>query len=357
MINEVVIVINPGSTSTKIALFNRQGEVLAETLRHSQSELDQFKQISNQLSFRFDIVKKHIYGWLESDKRLKVIGIVGRGGIVKQLTGGTYKISDAFLKDAESGKYGEHASNLGSMLANKLKDQFELENCYTVDPVSSGNMWPKAEISGVPGIVRVGRGHPLNMKMTARKIAKKQGIPFGKSSFVIAHLGGGISISLVVGGKFVDVNDALMGMGPFSPNRAGALPLRGLMDLCYSKPRNEVEALLSKNSGLKAYLGTEDVQEILRQIEQGNEKARLIFDAFVYQIAKEIGAYFAASKAEAQAIIITGGVAYNKQFVEALKEYVGKLTSFFVYPGENEMEALAEGIFRVLDGEEKAQNY
>jgi len=357
MKNEVVIVVNPGSTSTKIAFYNRQGELVSNSLKHTQDELEPFKRISDQLLFRLKLIKSIVDNWLSENPEFVVVGVVGRGGIVKQLSGGTYKINDVFLLDAASGKYGDHASNLGSLLADKLKVEFNLKESYTVDPVSSGNMWPMAEISGVPEIVRVGRGHPLNIKMTARKIAAKQNIPFKETNYVIAHLGGGISISLVIGGKFVDVNDGLMGMGPFSPNRAGALPLRGLMDLCYSKPRNEVETLLSKNSGLKAYLGTEDVQEIIVLVEQGNEKATLVFEAFVYQIAKEIGAYFAASKAKAQAIIITGGVAYNDKFIAALKDYVETLTEFFVYPGENEMEALAEGIFRVLDGEEEAQEY
>lgn len=355
MEKEIVIVINPSSTSTKVAFYNRHHEVKSLTIRHSQEDLEPFARNADQLEYRFKKVKSFLQDAIDGD--LKVVGVVGRGGIVKQLTGGTYRINNNFLEDASSGIYGDHASNLGSLLANKLKVEFGLKNSFTVDPVSSGNMWQKAEISGVPGIYRVGRGHPLNMKMTARKIAKKQNMAFADTKYVIAHLGGGISISLVIGGQFVDVNDALLGMGPFSPNRAGALPLRGLMDLCYSKPRNEVEKLLSKSSGLKAYLGTEDVQEIIKRIHEGDEKAKLIFDAFVYQIAKEIGAYFAASKCQAQAIIITGGVAYNHYFIEQLQEYVGRLTEFYVYPGENEMEALAEGIFRVIDGEEEAKEY
>lgn len=290
-------------------------------------------------------------------KDFEVVGIVGRGGIVKPLDGGTFRISESFLKDAMECIYGEHASNLGGLIANRLKPEFGLNDTYTVDPVSCDNMWPKSKISGVPGIVRDGRGHPLNMKMTARKIAKKQNIPFAESCYVIAHLGGGISISLVIGGRLVDINDGLLGMGPFTPNRAGALPLRGVMKLCYSRSCKEVETLLSKNAGFKAYLGTEDLREVLRMVEQGDENAKLIYDAFVYQVAKEIGAYFAASKGKAQAIIITGGIAFNEKFNNDLRDYVGNFTEFHVYPGENEMEALAEGIFRVIDGEEKAKEY
>lgn len=356
MNNEAVIVINPGSTSTKVALYNRAGEIKTESVRHDQAELDKFVRISDQLEYRL----KHIKAFLQSkldNSNICIVGIVGRGGIVKPLSGGTYKINKAFLKDAYDGTYGEHASNLGSLLADKLKSDYGLKDSYTVDPVSSGNMMPIAEISGVPEIKRVGRGHPLNMKMTARKIAEIQNIPFQKTNYIIAHLGGGISISLVKAGKLLDINDALLGMGPFSPNRAGALPLRGVMELCYSLSEDEVKAKLSKNSGLKAYLGTEEVSEIIKRVESGDAKAKLIYEAFVYQIAKELGAYFAASKGKAQAIIITGGIAYNEKFNNDLKEYVGSLTEFHVYAGENEMEALAEGAFRVIDGKEEPIEY
>lgn len=356
MDHEIVIVINPGSTSTKIAFYNRAKVLNSSTIQHKQSELDQFNRISDQLEYRYLQLVSYIHSFL-SEEAYKVVGIVGRGGIVKPLQGGTYRINPEFLEDAANGTYGEHASNLGSLLANRLKNEFGLKDCFTVDPVSCGNMADIAEISGVPGIVRDGRGHPLNMKMTARKIAKIQSIPFEETNYVIAHLGGGISIALVQGGRLVDINDALLGMGPFSPNRAGALPLRGVIKLCQQMPIGEVETLLSKNSGLKAYLGTEDIRDVIKMVEAGEPKATLIYRAFVYQIAKEIGACFAASKGKAQAIIITGGIAFNQKFIIDLKEYVGELTEFHVYPGENEMEALAEGCFRVIDGQEIAQEY
>jgi butyrate kinase len=356
MQKEVVIVINPGSTSTKIALYNRNGEVTSDTVCHPQEELDGFHHIGDQLDYRYGI----IYEWVHNRvvcKDYKVVGVVGRGGILKPLEGGTYRVSDSLLEDAKAFRFGEHASNFGGLLADKLKTRFGLSDSYIVDPVSCGNLFPKAEISGVPDIVRDGRGHILNIKMTARKIAKKQNIPFEKTNYVIAHLGGGISVALVQAGRLVDVNDALLGMGPFTPNRAGALPLRGVMKLCYSKPEKEVEKLFTKNSGLKGYLGTEDVRQVMKMVDDGNEYAILIYEAFIYQIAKELGAYFVASKCKAQAIIITGGIAYNKKVTDDLREYVGDLTEYLIYPGENEMEALAEGAFRVIDGEEKAQEY
>jgi butyrate kinase len=356
MQKEVVIVINPGSTSTKIAIYNRKGEIKSETVCHQQSELDKFLHLTDQLEYRYMMIKEWVSNYL-AGKDFKVTGVVGRGGIVKTLKGGTYRVSELFLKDAKECTYGEHASNFGVLLADRMKSEFGLKDSFTVDPVSCGNMLPKAEISGVPGVVRDGRAHTLNIKMTARKIAKKQSIPFEESYYVIAHLGGGISVSLVQAGRLVDVNDALLGMGPFTPNRAGSLPLRGVMKICYNKSEKEVESLFTKRSGLKGYLGTEDVRDVLKMVEKGDEYAILIYEAFIYQIAKEIGAYFVASKCKAQAIILTGGIAYSEKVCKDIREYVGTLTEFHVYPGENEMEALAEGIFRVIDKEEKAKEY
>ena len=353
---EIVIAINPGSTSTKIAIFNRTVRLSSLTVEHSQAELDKFDRIAAQLDYRYEHVVQAVNEFLATGT-YRVVGVVGRGGIVKRLTGGTYRISEAFINDVTSATYGEHASNLGSLLANRLKNEFGLKDCYTVDPVSCSNISDIAEISGVPGIVRDGRGHPLNIKMTARKIARVQNIPFEETTYVIGHLGGGISVSLVQGGKLIDINDGLLGMGPFSPNRAGSLPLRGVIALCQKMSEAEVKALLSKNSGFKGYLGTEDLREVIKMIENGDSYAELIYRAFVYQVAKEIGACFAASKGKAQAIIITGGIAFNEKFARDLKEYVGSLTEFHVYPGENEMEALAEGMFRVIDGVEEAQEY
>ncbi|PLX22395.1 MAG: butyrate kinase [Salinivirgaceae bacterium] len=356
MNNQAVIVINPGSTSTKLAFYNTEGELFSENIIHPQDELQEFERIADQLDYRLAQILPIIEPYLEKNN-LQIIGAVGRGGIVKPVDGGTYRVNEDFLIDARSGEYGEHASNLGSLIVNELKEVFQLKECYTVDPVSTSRISEVAKISGVPGIERSGRAHPLNIKMTVRKIARKLELPFNEVTAVVAHLGGGISIGLVQGGALVDVNDALLGMGPFSPNRAGALPIRGIMKLCYSKPEAEVKKLFSQNSGLKAYLGTEDLRDVLKMVDDGNEKAKLIYEAFVYQVAKEIGAYFAASKSSAKAIGITGGIAYSERFVADLESYVGSLTKFFVFPGESEMEALAEGFYRVYNGEEEALEY
>ena len=276
------------------------------------------------------------------------MGSVGRGGPVKPLEGGTYKVDANLLEDLKSCKYANHASNLGGMIADKMAEDFNLKESYIVDPVTTDNMWDKARLSGLPEIKRACRVHALNIKAVARNIAEQNGHDFYKANYVVAHLGGGISIAALEGGKIVDVNDGLLGMGPFSPERAGALPLRGVMKLCYSKPEDEVKKLLAKNSGLKAYLGTNDFRDVKKMVLDGNEEAIKVFEAFEYQIAKEIGAYCAAMKGKVDGIIITGGCAYFDKFTDNLKEYTGWMAPFFVYPGENELDALAEGAFRVI---------
>ncbi len=356
LLREVVIVVNPGSTSTKVALYSRRGVVWEQVLRHDPAGLSSFERVADQLDFRYGLIRPLL--WEEISRRgLTVAGVVGRGGIVRPVEGGTYRVNEAFLEDARSGRYGDHASNLGTLLADRLRRELGLAECYTVDPVSVDNMWDKARISGHPDIERVCRGHPLNVKRTARRIAEQLGKPFEETRFVVAHLGGGISITVVEGGKIRDVNDALLGMGPFSPNRAGALPLRGVMRLCYTLPQEEVTRIFSSRSGLMAYLGTADLREVLHRVDEGDEKAALVYEAFVYQIAKEIGACHAALRADVDGIIVTGGIALSERFIGDLKDYVERLAPFFVVAGENEMEALAEGAFRVIDGLEVPREY
>lgn len=353
---EVVVVVNPGSTSTKFALFNRENSVYEETVRHPQEELEKFGLVSEQFDFRYGMIKEAVDKAV-AEKELKVVGSVGRGGPVKPLEGGTYRVNEALVEDLKSCKFANHASNLGGMIANKMATDFGLKESYIVDPVTTDNMWDKARLSGLPGIERACRVHALNIKAVARHISEQNEKDFYKANYVVAHLGGGISIAALVGGKIVDVNDGLLGMGPFSPERAGALPLRGVMKLCYTKPEAEVKKLLAKNSGFKAYLGTNDFREIEKRVLEGDQEAIKVFEAFEYQIAKEIGAYCAAMKGKVDGIIITGGCAYFKQFAENLKEYTDWMAPFFVYPGENELDALAEGAFRVIDGQEVPKEY
>lgn len=353
---EVAIVVNPGSTSTKFAIFSREGSLYEETVRHPQEELAKFKLVSEQFDFRYTMIKKAV-DKVVAEKGFQVVASVGRGGPVKPLEGGTYLVNQALLDDLNSCKFANHASNLGGIIADQLAKDFGLKESYIVDPVTTDNMWDKARLSGLPGITRICRVHALNIKAVARKIAEKQGKDFYKANYVVAHLGGGISIAALEGGKVVDVNDGLLGMGPFSMNRAGAMPLIGIINMCYSQPKEEVIRIFSRESGFKAYIGTEDFRDIEDRVKAGDPETLKVFDAFEYQVAKEIGAYATALKGKIDGIIVTGGCAYFKKFVEDLKEYTGWMGEFFVYPGEDELAALAEGAFRVVDGVEKAKNY
>ncbi|MGI6393899.1 MAG: butyrate kinase [bacterium] len=353
---EVTVVINPGSTSTKFALFNREGSVYDETVRHPQEELEKFNLVSEQFDFRYGMIKAAVDKAV-TEKGLTVVGSVGRGGPVKPLEGGTYRVNEQLIDDLTTCRFANHASNLGGLIANKIAEDYGLKESYIVDPITTDNMWDKARISGIPGIERACRVHALNIKAVARKIAEKEGKDFFKANFVAAHLGGGISVAALAGGKVVDVNDALLGMGPFSLERSGALPLRGVMKLCYSKPESEVKQIFSRESGFKAYIGTNDFRTIEEKVVAKDPKTLEVYEAFKYQIAKEIGAYCAALKGKVDGIIITGGCAYFKEFVKELEEYVGWMAPVFSYPGENELDALAEGAFRVIDGVESPQEY
>jgi len=353
---EVAVVVNPGSTSTKFALFNRDGSVYDETVRHPQEEIAKFNLVSEQFDFRYGMIKQAVDKAVK-EKGLKVVGSVGRGGPVKPLEGGTYRVNKSLIDDLTSCKYANHASNLGGLIAHKIAEDYGLSESYIVDPVTTDNMWDKARLSGLPGIERACRVHALNIKAVARKIAEKNGDDFYKANFVVAHLGGGISVAALEGGKIVDVNDGLLGMGPFSLERAGALPLRGVMKLCYSKPEAEVKKIFSSESGFKAYIGTNDFRTIEEKVVAGDPETLKVYEAFKYQIAKEIGSYCAALKGKVDGIIITGGCAYFKAFVKELEEYVGWMAPVFSYPGENELDALADGAFRVIDGKEVPKEY
>lgn len=353
---DVVVAINPGSTSTKYALVDRKEIVYEETVRHPENEIEKFDLVTEQLDFRYKMIKSAVDAVLTKED-LKVVGVVGRGGLVKPLKGGTYRVSDALKKDLLECKYANHASNLGALIADKMAKEFGVKDSYIVDPVTTDNMWDKARISGHPEIIRFSRVHALNIKSVARHVSEMKKIDFHKSNFVVAHLGGGISIAALEKGQIVDVNDGLLGMGPFSPERAGAMPLAGIMKMCYSKPEKEVVSIFSKKSGFKAYLGTNDFREIEKMVAKGNKEAVKIFDAFIYQTAKEIGSYAVALKGKVDAVIITGGCAYAKKVVDDIKEYVGWVADVVSYPGENEIKALAEGAFRVIDGEEIPEEY
>lgn len=349
-----VLVINPGSTSTKIALFNGEGSQLEENLEHDAAELAAFSTVAEQLPLR----EQALDDFLARAGDPKLDAVVGRGGPLKPLEGGSYEADDGLLADLQSARYGEHASLLGGLLARRVADAKGIP-AYVVDPVTVDELDPLARVSGVKGIERSGRSHALSLKAVTRLAAARVGKPLEQSRFVAAHLGGGISVAAMKGGRIVDVNDALLGMGPFSANRAGALPLRGVLDLAFAPgaERRRIKKFLSSEAGLLSYLGTADLKEIERRAESGDEKAAFAFRAMVYQIAKEMGAVGAALKGRVDGVILTGGMSRSDFLLQELRPYIDYLGPVFHYPGEREMEALAQGALRVLEGREKARSY
>jgi len=349
-----VLVINPGSTSTKIALYDEEGPRIEENLEHDAEALAAFASIAEQLPLR----EQALHGFLARAGGPVLHAVVGRGGPLKPLEGGTYTVDEKLLEDLRSARYGEHASLLGGLLARRVADAHKIP-AYVVDPVTVDEMDPLARVSGVKGVERNGRSHALSLKAVTRLAAARVGKPLDQSRFVAAHLGGGISVAAMKGGRIVDVNDALLGMGPFSANRAGALPLRGVLDLAFAPgaTRKQLEKLLSSEAGLMSYLGTADLKEIERRAEGGDGKAEFAFRAMVYQIAKEIGAAAAALKGRIDGVILTGGMSRSDFLMQELRPYIDFLGQLFHYPGEREMEALAQGGLRVLEGREKAKSY
>jgi butyrate kinase len=350
-----VLVINPGSTSTKIAVWNMEGSLLQEMIYHPAGELAEFPRVVDQFDVRLEALKRVVGDWLVPDR---LSALVGRGGPLRPLEGGTYSINPSMLDDLRSAKYSNHASNLGALIAHHLAAELTIP-CYVVDPITVDEFTPLARISGLPGIERKCRSHALNIKAVSRKVAEQIGKPLSQTGFSVAHMGGGLSICALDGGKIVDVNDGLLGMGPFSPERAGALPIGALVEICYSGKyaKEELLQLLSRESGLKAYLGDADLLAVEKRIEAGDGEAELHYNAMLYQIAKEIGAVTAALKGGIDGVILTGGMANSKRLVETLKNYVSSLGPVFLVAGEMEMEALAQGVFRVLSGEEQPKEY
>lgn len=353
---EVIIVINPGSTSTKMALFAGDKITAEETVTHSSEELAKFDNVADQ----FDLRMKDINAWLESrdisDK--KVVAIAGRGAPVRPIEGGVYNINQKLLDDLKSMKYSNHASNLGAIIADHLSNKYEVP-AYIVDPITIDNFTDLARISGIPEIERKCRSHALNLKEVCRREAVKMGKTLETANFIGVHMGGGVSVAAIEKGRVVDVNDALLGMGPFSPDRAGALPIGPLVKLAFSGKYTEKELLnkLSRESGLKAYLGEADLREVEKRIDNNDIEAQKYYDAMIYQIAKEIGAIAAVFKGEFDAVILTGGMANSERLVNKLKSFISFLGKVIVVPGQFEMEALAAGTLRALKGEETPKDY
>ena len=350
------LVINPGSTSTKIGLFEDETLLFDETLRHPTEEIAKYASIIDQKDFRKEIIIEFLK---EKDFDITSLDVViGRGGLLKPIPSGTYAVTDDLLEDLKAGVQGQHASNLGGILAREIADSIGVPS-YIVDPVVVDEMDDVARLSGVPELPRISIFHALNQKAVAKRYAKEIGRPYESLNLIVVHLGGGVSVGPHKNGKVIDIFNALDGDGAFSPERAGGVPSGALIKMCFSGDYTEKEVYkkIVGNGGFNAYLGTNDMREVIKRINEGDEEAKQVKAAFIYQLAKNIGAMSAVLKGKVDAIIVTGGIAYNQTVIDELKEYCGWIAPFVVYPGEDELLALVQGGLRVLNGEEAARQY
>ena len=347
-----ILVINPGSTSTKVALYENGTLVRAEVHRYDPGTLAQFRAVWDQFDFRLGPLRI----WASTNS-VPVSAVVATGGLLRPVSGGTYRVNEKMVRDARANLQGEHASNLGCAMAAALAEEYRCE-AYVVDPISVDEFGPLASYSGHPLIFRSSLSHALNLHAAARRAAADIGKPLEQTNFVIAHMGGGISVAPVAGGRIVDVNDASSD-GPFSPERTGGLPLQQFITLCYSGAHREADMrnLVRGRGGLTAYLGTNSVPEVEAMIARGEVKAREIYEAMAYQIAKEIGAMATVLGGNVDAVVLAGGVARSSMQVAWIMQRVKFLGRVIVYPGEDEMDALAAGALGVLRGEIAAKEY
>jgi len=351
-----LLAINPGSTSTKIAVFENDNKVFETTIRHSVKEIGKFDEITDQFNFRYDVILNELK---ENNIDLSTLSaVVGRGGGIAPCEGGTYLVDEKVVEDLRIGVSGQHASSLGGIIADHIAKQYGIK-AYIVDPVVVDEMEPIAKITGLPMMKRASRFHALNQKAVGRYAAKECGKKYNEANIVVAHTGGGITVGAHHMGRVIDVTDGYYGDGPFSGNRCGALPSGEVVGLSFSGKytQKELNNMLIKSGGLLAHLGTDDAREIVARIENGDKEAELVYKAMIYQVAKAIGSYSVVLKGKVDAIVLTGGIAYDKMYIETITDMVSFLAPVKVYPGEFEMEALAEGACRVLSGEEAAKVY
>ena len=351
-----ILIINPGSTSTKIGVYEDETQVMEETLRHSTEEIAKYATIYDQKDFRKEVIVSVL-----KDKGVELSTIdvvVGRGGMLKPISGGTYATTPELLEDLKVGVQGQHASNLGGILAAEIAKEIQVPS-YIVDPVVVDELDEVARVSGHPDFPRVSIFHALNQKAVAKRYAKENGKAYEDLNLIVVHMGGGVSVGAHKNGRVVDVANALDGDGPFSPERSGGLPSGSLAKACFSGKYTEAEVkkMISGNGGFNAYLGTNDMRDVIKLANDGDAKAKLVMDAFHYQLCKEIGAMAVVLGGKVDQIILTGGIAYGEVTQKAMTDAVSFLAPVTIYPGEDELLALAQGALRVMNGEEKAAEY
>ncbi len=351
-----LLVVNPGSTSTKIGVYEDENQVFVKNIHHETEELKGFDDITDQLGFRKEVILKTLD---EAGVERKFDAVVGRGGLVNPIVSGTYVTTDALLKDLRAGVMGKHASNLGGLLANDLAADFGGVPSYIVDPVVVDELEDIARFSGHPELPRVSIFHALNHKAIAKRYAKDIGKKYEELNLIVAHLGGGVSVAAHNHGKAIDLFNGLDGDGAFAPERAGGLPSGALVKLCTSgtKDPKELYRMVVGAGGVVAYLGTNNMLEVEERAKSGDKLAADVREAFAYQICKDIGAMAAVLEGKVDQILVTGGVAYDKGIVEMIKRRTGFIADLTAYPGEDELLALAQGGLRVLNKEEEAKIY
>lgn len=352
-----ILAINPGSTSTKIAVYEDDKQLFVETLRHSSYELSGFDKITDQYEFRKDAILKALK---DNDIELSSLSvIVGRGGLLRPIESGVYEVNEKMIADLMEDTKGEHASNLGGLIAANLAKQSGCCKAYIADPVVVDELLPVARVSGHPLFERVSIFHALNHKAIAKTYAASIGKEYNQMNLIVAHLGGGVSVGAHLKGRVVDVNNALHGEGPFSPERSGTLPALALAELCFSGNFTlaQIKKIITREGGLFAHLGTNSFQYVEQKVDAGDEKFILISDAFAYNVAKAIGANAAVLSGRVDAILLTGGVAHNKKLMDKIISMVKFIAPVEVYPGEDEMTALAMNGLAVLRGSEKTKVY
>lgn len=353
----LILVINPGGGSTKIAVYRDEECILNRSIAHPHEELDRFADVYSQRTYREEAIAEVL-----EEEGIEVSSLdaaVGRGGALKPLESGTYRINEHLAEDIRTGNVqAEHASNLGALIAYEIAEPMG-KPAFMVDPVSVDEFIPEARLSGLPEIPRRSLDHPLNAKMVSRKAAGELGTTYEQMNAIVAHLGTGISVSAHSRGRAIDVNNAHDG-GPFSTQRTGSLPVTQIVNLCYSGKytHDEMFVKLTSQGGLKAYLGTDDMAEAVERAKRGDAEANLVIRAMAYQVAKEIGGCAAALRGKVDALIFTGGIAHSEYFVNLVRDWVEFITpNIFVNPGEHEMESMAAGALRVLRGQDPPKPY
>ncbi|MCF6240071.1 MAG: butyrate kinase [Bacteroidales bacterium] len=357
MENIRILAINPGSTSTKIAVYQNTNPVFLKNIKHTNKELKKFKTLADQFEFRKDIIMKELK---KAEIQLDLIrAVVGRGGLIKPIESGIYEVNDNMVRDLIDTTLGEHASNLGGLIAREIAGNLKDAKAYIADPVVVDELSPLARVSGHPAFRRKSIFHALNQKAVARLHAKSVMRAYEDMNLIVVHMGGGITVGAHEKGRVIDVNQGLDGEGPFSPERSGTLPVGDLVNMCFSGmyTKEKIKKMITGEGGLVAYLGTNSAYEVETRAMEGDEEAKFYYDAMAYQVAKTIGSMCPVMKGNVDAILLTGGLANSKYFVNKIIERVHRIAPVHVYPGEDEMRALAMNGLMVIKGEIKPKVY